>query len=175
MNQRTRATAEPKPTVRYRIAKARDSLALWRLRRQKSGDESMSPFFYMTVLRRLADYSVVAEEAGEVVGFVLARPGERRSAIRVMDLVVDPTRDTAVLTAGLLARLVRLPAHAAAEYIDAEHGARDALGKLFADVGDAGHEEAEGMPLAPESGDRRSQGELLTERTRSEESWLESR
>lgn len=173
MNEATRATHETGRAVRYRMAKARDSLAMWRLRRNRTGNEGISPFFYMSVLQRLAHCSVVAELSGEVVGYVLARPSAAHGAVRLVDLTIDPEQDTAVVAAGLLSRLVRLPAHATAEFIDAEHGARDAVSALLAVVANGESAADQGTALAIERGDQPSLARVLGERTKREESWLE--
>lgn len=134
MENERRVTETPRP-VRYRVAKSRDSLAMWRLRRTRVQDESISPFFYMSVLERLSESCVVAESGGEVIGYVIARRADERASVRVFDLTVDPAFDTAFVAAGMLGRLIKLPGHSRVKFIDAEVDAHHAVGRLLSLVG----------------------------------------
>lgn len=89
----------------------------------------------MAVLQRLAHSCVVAEVHGEVIGYVLARRSDERAALRVFDLTVDAAEDAEMITAALLTRLVKLPAHADVRYLDAEQSAHRAVKRLLEEVG----------------------------------------
>lgn len=127
-----RATTRDTSPVRYREARPRDGLAMWRLRRTKTRDDSMSPFFYLAVLQRMRHSCVVAVEGGELVGYVVARRSELRASLRVFDLVVSPAHDTATVAGGLLSRLVKHPANAGVAFLDAVEEAHGAVGEFLA-------------------------------------------
>lgn len=140
-----RAPAHARP-IRYREATPQDGLALWRLRRLRMQDDTMSPFFYLSLLQRRLHTCVVADRAGDVLGYLLARRDRNGDAVRVLDVAVDPACSASEVTAGLLSRLVKLPEHDGAAFIEAEgdaHAAvRTMLGRLspFAPSTDEGND-----------------------------------
>ncbi len=121
--------------LQFRNAEGRDSVAMWRLKRAREQHAALSPFFYMAVIQRFARACLVAERAGDVIGYVIARPSDSGRSVRVIDLVVDPTEDALAVTAGLLDRLVRMPAHAGARYVEADLEAHQAVRRLLQVVG----------------------------------------
>ncbi len=140
MDKHAFRTAESSEPIRYRIAVPRDSVAMWRMKRARGGDEALSPFFYVAVIQRLADACLVAEQQGDVVGYVIARPSDVHGAVRVIDIAVDPTHDTLTITAGLLGELVELPAHKSARFVEADTNAHQSVRRLLHII--------ESMPLA---------------------------
>ncbi len=116
---RSAETIEP---IRYRGALPRDSVAMWRLKRARGCDAALSPFFYMAVIQRMAEGCLVAERGGDVIGYVIARTAES-PALRVVDLAVDVDHDTLGVTAGLLGKLLELPAYAGARFVEADPNA----------------------------------------------------
>jgi hypothetical protein len=127
---RFRAT-ESNELLRFRKAEGRDSVAMWRLKRSREQEAALSPFFYMAVIQRFAHAVLVAERAGDVIGYVIARPNDSGRSVRVIDLVVDATEDALGVTAGLLDRLVRMPAHAGARFVEADLDAHQTVRRLL--------------------------------------------
>lgn len=140
MDEHAHRVNESPERIRYRKAESRDSVAMWRLKRQRGAEVELSPFFYMAVMKRMAQSCIVAEHGGELIGYVIARPSEAGCSVRVVDLVVDPTHDTVDVSAGLLTQLVRQPIHARAQFIEADFDANRSVKRLV--------EMARSLPLA---------------------------
>jgi L-2,4-diaminobutyric acid acetyltransferase len=106
--------------VTLRQPDVRDAAAIWRLVRRSGALDVNSPYAYLLLTSHFADTSVVAERAGDVVGFVAAyRPPSRPQSLFVWQVAVD----AAVRGHGVGARLLdgALASAAAAEcrYLEA--------------------------------------------------------
>jgi hypothetical protein len=102
--------------VRFRVATPRDGLAMWRLARHRYS--GMSPFALVSLLRHVATTSVVAEQDGELVGFVIARPRPEERALKLLDGALASDQPAGVLHE-MVTTLLALPDCRGVEYLDA--------------------------------------------------------
>jgi L-2,4-diaminobutyric acid acetyltransferase len=98
-------------TVSLRPATVTDGAAMWRLIDTMGGLEANSGYAYLLLASHFAATTVVAERAGELVGFVAAyRPPSQPDQIFVWQIGVAPDARGTGLGGRLLDALVALPA-----------------------------------------------------------------
>jgi L-2,4-diaminobutyric acid acetyltransferase len=133
-----------------RPARVEDGRRIWRLLGEVSGLERNSCYAYLLLCSHFADSCVVAERAGELVGFVLAyRPPNDRAALFVWQIGVAPAARGLGLGRQLLDALVALPACRDARFLTAtvspDNGPSLALFRGFARARSVACEEGAGF------------------------------
>jgi L-2,4-diaminobutyric acid acetyltransferase len=84
---------------------------VWQLARDSGSLDLNSPYCYLLLCSHFADTSLVAEQSGEIVGFVVAyRPPRRPDSIFVWQIAVAASHRGAGLARRLLETLVEQPA-----------------------------------------------------------------
>ncbi len=84
---------------------------MWQLARDSASLDLNSPYCYLLLCSHFADTSLVAEQHGEIVGFVVAyRPPTRPDSIFVWQIAVAASHRGAGLARRLLETLVEQPA-----------------------------------------------------------------
>jgi L-2,4-diaminobutyric acid acetyltransferase len=97
-----------------------DAAAIWRLVRRSGTLDVNSPYAYLLVTSHFADTSIVAEAAGEVVGFVAAyRPPSRPESLFVWQVAVDGAARGRGVGARLLDAALASDAAAGCHYLEA--------------------------------------------------------
>lgn len=103
-----------------RTATAEDGAAIWQLVHDSGVLDVNSPYCYLILGRHFGDSCVVAEEAGKVLGFVVAyRPPTKPDVIFVWQVGVDAAARGRGLGGRILRRLVELPACRGVRYVEA--------------------------------------------------------
>jgi L-2,4-diaminobutyric acid acetyltransferase len=122
---------------------------VWRLARDSASLDLNSPYCYLLLCSHFADTSLVAEERGEIVGFVAAyRPPIRPDSIFVWQIAVAASHRGAGLASRLLAALVAQPAVRDVRQLEATvTPSNDASRRLF-----LGFARRFGVPCREESG-----------------------
>jgi L-2,4-diaminobutyric acid acetyltransferase len=122
---------------------------VWRLARDSASLDLNSPYCYLLLCSHFADTSLVAEERGEIVGFVAAyRPPIRPDSIFVWQIAVAASHRGAGLASRLLAALVAQPAVRDVRQLEATvTQSNDASRRLF-----LGFARRFGVPCREESG-----------------------
>ena len=88
-----------------------DGSAVWQLARDSASLDLNSPYCYLLLCSHFADTSLVAEQNGDIVGFVLAyRPPKRWESIFVWQIAVAASHRGVGLARRLLEALVEQPA-----------------------------------------------------------------
>lgn len=149
---------------------ASEGSSLWRLVQDTKLLEPNSAYAYLLLCRDFADTCLVAEQAGQIVGCVTAyRPPPRPEALFVWQIGVHPRVQGQGIGRQLLLELLRRPAAADAQYLEATIGvSNEASQRLFRGVARAlacpcevrpWFDEEHFPPPAP--GDRRHEAEPL--------------
>jgi L-2,4-diaminobutyric acid acetyltransferase len=165
--------ASTHPATVLRSPKRADAPALHRLVLESEALEANTCYAYLLLATDFAATSVVAEEDGEVVGFVAAyRPPPRPDAVFVWQIGVAAKARGRGLARRLLEALVALPACADVHFLEATVGTsnvasqrlftaaaralgvpcRRETGFVAADFGDSAHEDEERFRIGPLSG-----------------------
>lgn len=85
------ATRKPDTALTFRAAVPDDGKAMWSLVKAMGGLELNTAYFYILYCLDYADSCLVAEQDGELAGFVLGhRPPERQDALFVWQVGVSP-------------------------------------------------------------------------------------
>lgn len=107
----TPATAATATALRIRPVEVADGQAIWQLVRDSGVLDVNSLYCYLLLCRQFRDTCLVAEEAGEVLGFVTAfRPPAQPEVIFVWQIGVGASARGRGIAARLLDHLLRLPA-----------------------------------------------------------------
>lgn len=97
-----------------------DAASVWRLVGGSDALDLNSPYAYLLLCSDFADTSVVAEEAGRIVGFVGAyRPPPRPDSVFVWQILSAPEAQGRGLGASLLAALLEQPACRDVRFLEA--------------------------------------------------------
>jgi len=75
--------------ISLRRAQSGDGMEMWRIARHRAA--SASPWFFVTLVRHLPQSCWIAEQGGEIVGFVVASPRDDGRSIRVLDIGFSET------------------------------------------------------------------------------------
>jgi L-2,4-diaminobutyric acid acetyltransferase len=131
MNQPTTLAAP-----RLRAPKREDGEAIHRLVLESEALEANTRYAYLLLATHFADTSIVAEQGGEIVGFVAAyRPPVRPTALFVWQIGVAAAARGRGLARRMLEDLLRRPACAEVEYLEATVGTSNAASRrLFTSV-----------------------------------------
>lgn len=108
------------PEPELRSPRASDAAAIWQLVERMGGLELNSGYAYVLLCSHFAETGVIAEQRGQIVGFVLAYlPPTQPDAVFVWQVGVAPELRGQGLAARMLSALVRRPAAAPARYLTA--------------------------------------------------------
>jgi L-2,4-diaminobutyric acid acetyltransferase len=123
--------------VNLRPATPGDAASLWRLIGRVGGLERNSCYAYVLLCSDFGDTSMVAEQDGQLVGFVLGyRPPRRPEEMFVWQVGVAPELRGAGLAQRLLEALLAVPACSGVRYLTAtvspDNGASRSLFRGFA-------------------------------------------
>lgn len=135
--------------IDFRAPEARDGRRIWALVREAGVLEENSPYCYLLLCTHFAAHGIVAENDGELAGFVTAyRPPSEPEAVFVWQIGVAPAGRGRGLGTRLLNRLVERPGNRDARCLIATVDPANApSNRLF-----AAFARAQGVPLAHESG-----------------------
>jgi L-2,4-diaminobutyric acid acetyltransferase len=124
--------AEP----RLRAPKREDAASVHRLVLESEALEANTRYAYLLLATHFADTAVVAEQAGEVVGFVAAyRPPIRPESVFVWQVGVASSARGRGLARRMLEALLRRPACGDVKYLEATVGTSNAASRrLFTSV-----------------------------------------
>lgn len=120
-------------STRIRNATEADGQAMWRLARDARTLDLNPPYTYLMACRHFGATSVVAEEAGRVVGYCLAyRPPSQPDTVFVWQVTVDPSKRGEGLGGRLLEAVCDLDACSDARFLEATvTPSNEASHKLF--------------------------------------------
>lgn len=135
--------------VHLRAPRESDGLRIWELVREGGVLEQNSAYCYVLMCSHFAAHGIVAERAGELLGFVTAyRPPSDPEAVFVWQIGVAPAGRGRGLGTRLLSGLVARPANRDARFLTATVDPdNEASNRLF-----AGFAHAQGVALARERG-----------------------
>lgn len=74
--------------ISLRRAESGDGMEMWRIARHRA---SASPWFFVTLVRHLPSSCWIAEQGGEIVGYVVAAPRNDGRCIRILDIGFSET------------------------------------------------------------------------------------
>lgn len=110
----------PRLGLTFRRPRPDDAAAIWRLLPTIGGLERNTAYAYLLLCSHFADTSIVAEQGGEVVGFVAGyRPPTQPEAVFVWQVGVAPSARGQGLGGRLLDGVLAMPGCQGARYLTA--------------------------------------------------------
>ena len=121
------AAASIQSDIVLRRAESGDGMEMWRIARHRAA--STSPWFFVTLVRHLGDTCWIAEQAGEIVGYIVAAPRDDGRCIRILDVGFSETLDTEDHYL-VLGELLQKPGYRRARELTFAHGCPSGLSSL---------------------------------------------